>query len=87
MKLWKSAVVIPLFALLVCGAWPQNQPQAPANNKSVDDLGLQVQDQSKDQKDDQNHNQPQTSPPQPPAGEGARASRFASLSSFRFFSM
>jgi hypothetical protein len=75
MKSWKSAVVIPLFALLVCGAWPQNQAQTPANNKSVDNLGLQVQDQSKDQKDDQNHNQPQTSPSQPPAGEGARATQ------------
>ena len=55
MKLWKSAVVVLLFALLVRGAWPQTQPQPPANNKTLDNLGLQV------------HDQPQTQPAQPPA--------------------
>ena len=59
MKLGKSAVVVLLFALLVCGAWPQNQPPPPASN-NLDKLGLQVQDQS------------QPSPAQTPAGEGAR---------------
>jgi hypothetical protein len=62
MKLWKSAVVVLLFALLVRGAWSQNQPQAPANNKDLDNLGLQVQVQ--------NHDQPQTAPAQnPPSAE------------------
>jgi len=62
MKLWKSAVVVLLFALLVCGAWSQNQPQAPANNKNLDNLGLQVEVQ--------NHDQPQTAPAQnPPSAE------------------
>jgi len=66
MKLWKSAVVVLLFAWLACGAWSQDQPQAPAGNKNVDNLGLQVQDQSKAQ----NHDQPQTAPAQnPPAAE------------------
>jgi len=60
--LWKSAVVVLLFALLVCGAWSQNQPQAPANNKNLDNLGLQVEVQ--------NHDQPQTAPAQnPPSAE------------------
>ncbi len=71
MKLWKSTVVILLFAWLVCGAWSQDQPPAPADNKNLDtvDLGVQVQDQ--------NHDQPQTAPVQPPAGEGARATQAA----------
>jgi len=73
MKLWKSIIVVLLFALLVRGAWSQ----APANNKSVDNLGLQVQDQSKAQ----NQDQPQTAPPQAPAGEGARATQEATVSS------
>ena len=67
MKLWKSTVVVVLFALLVCGAWSQNQPQPPANKKNLDNLGLQVEDQ--------NHDQPQTAPAQAPAGEGARATQ------------
>src|SRR5450631_443824 len=67
MKLWKSAVVVLLFALLVRGARSQNQPQVPANNKNLESLGLQVEDQ--------NHDQPQTSPPKTPAGEGARATQ------------
>ena len=58
MKLWKSAVVILLFALLACGAWSQDQPQAPANSKNLDNLGVQVEDQ--------NHAQP-TAPAQNPA--------------------
>jgi hypothetical protein len=74
MKFWKSAIVVLLFTLLVCGAWPQNEPQSrpqtPANNKTVDNLGLLVQDQSNDQNQDQ-----QTAPPQLPAGEGARATQ------------
>ncbi len=69
MKLWKSTVVILLFALLVCGAWSQDQPQAPANNKNVDNLGVQVQDQT------QNQDQPRTAPAQTRAGEGARATQ------------
>ncbi|MFZ0798115.1 MAG: hypothetical protein WCA13_03685 [Terriglobales bacterium] len=76
MKLWKSAIIVPLFTLLVCGAWPQNQPQAPANNRTIDNLGLQVEDQGKDQSNAQNHDQ-QTAPPQTPAGEGARATQAA----------
>ncbi len=69
MKLWKSTVVILLFALVVCGAWSQGQPQAPANNKNVDNLGVQVQDQN------QNQDQPQTAPAQTRTGEGARATQ------------
>jgi hypothetical protein len=69
MRLWKSTVAILLFALLGCAAWSQDQPQAPANNKNVDNLGVQVEDQ----KDGQSHDQPQTAPAQTPAGEGARA--------------
>jgi hypothetical protein len=72
MKLWKSAILV-LFTLLVCGAWAQDQPQTPANNKNVDNLGLQVQGQSNDQSNDQNPNQPQTAPPQAPPGEAAQA--------------
>src|SRR5208282_5449606 len=45
----------------------------PANNKNVDNLGLQVQGQSNDQSNDQNPNQPQTAPPQAPPGEAAQA--------------
>jgi hypothetical protein len=84
MKFWKSAIVILLFTLLVCGAWPQNQPPpassntASSNTKTVDNLGLEVQDQnndqSKDQSSDQNRDQ-QTVPSQTPAGEGARATQ------------
>jgi len=69
MKLWKSAVVVLLFALLVRGAWPQTQPQPPANNKTLDNLGLQV------------HDQPQAEPAQAPAGEGARATQETIVSS------
>jgi hypothetical protein len=72
MKLWKVAVFV-LFAVLICGAWSHDQTQAPANNKSVDNIGLQVANQTNDQKDNQNQAQRQTAPPQPPAGEGARA--------------
>ena len=71
MKLWKFAVAVLLFALMDCGAWSQSQPQPAANNNTVDNLGLQIQDQSSDQ----NHDQPQTAPPQAPAGEGARATQ------------
>jgi len=61
MKLWKSTVVILLFTLLVCGAWSQDQPQAPAHSKNLDNLGVQVEDQ--------NH-APQTAPAQnPPSAE------------------
>jgi hypothetical protein len=77
MKWWKTAVVVLLFALLVRGAWSQDQPQAPANNKNVDNPGLQVQDQSKAQ----NQDQPQTAPAQAPAGEGARATQETTVSS------
>ncbi len=61
MKLSKSAVVVLLFALLVCGAWSQDRTQPPTNNKNLDELGLQVKDQNRDQ--------PQTTPAQkhPPA--------------------
>ncbi len=72
MKLCKSAIILLLFTLLICGAWSQNQPQAPANNKNVNNLGLQVEVQNKDQTNDQSHNQPQTAQSQTPAGEGAR---------------
>src|SRR5271157_609731 len=61
MKLWKSTVVILLFALLVCGAWSQDQPQAPANSKNLDNLGVQVEDQ--------NHAQPTAPAQNPPAAE------------------
>jgi hypothetical protein len=69
MKLWKSAVIVLLFSLLVCGAWPQNQPQPPTNDKNVDNLGVHVQGQNvqgqgSDQKDSQNHDQAQTAPAQ-----------------------
>src|SRR5258708_39103575 len=56
MKLWKSAVVVLLFALLVGRAWSQNEPQSPTHSNSVDNLSLQVADQ--------NHDQPQTAPAQ-----------------------
>jgi hypothetical protein len=65
MQLWKSAVVVVQFALLVCGAWSQNQSQPTANKKNVDNLGLQVNVQG--------HGQPQTAPTQSPSGETARA--------------
>ncbi len=61
MKLWKSAVVLLLFALLVCGAWSQDQPQAPANSKNLDNLGVQVEDQ--------NHAQPTAPAQNPPSAE------------------
>jgi hypothetical protein len=73
MKLWKSAVVVLLFALLVCGAWSQNQPQPPADNQNLDIAhpGLQAEVQG----------HPQTAPAQPPAGEGARATQETIVSS------
>ncbi len=77
MKLSKSAVVVLLLALLVPGAWPQTQPQAPAGNKNVDNLGLQVETQ----KDGQNQDQPQTAQPQTPPGEGARGTQETIVSS------
>lgn len=41
-----SVVLLFLALLLAGGAWPQtSQPQSPANNKNLDNLGLQVQDQ------------------------------------------
>ncbi len=55
--MWKSTVVILQFAFLVCGAWSQDQPQAPANGKNLDNPGVQVEDQ--------NHAQP-TAPAQNP---------------------
>ena len=76
MKLWKSAVVVLLSALLVRGGWSQNPspPSNPANNnKNLDNLGLQVEDQ--------NHDQPQTAPAQTPAGEGARTTQETTVSS------
>ena len=62
MKVWKSAVVVLLFALLVRGAWSQDQSQPPANNKNLDNLGLQVQNQNHGQ----NRDQPETAPAQNP---------------------
>jgi hypothetical protein len=73
MKLWKSAVVVLLFTLLVREAWSQNQPQPPAPNKNVDNLGLQVEDQ--------NHDQPQTAPTQTPRSEAASAQSETTVSS------
>src|ERR1700682_6186407 len=73
MKLWKSAVVVLLFVLLVGGACSQNEPQPPAHSNSVDNLGLQVEDQ--------NHDQPQTAPAQVSAREGARATQEPTVSS------
>src|SRR3989442_6989978 len=73
MKLWKSAVVVLLFALLVGGAWSQNEPQSPAHSNSVDNLGLRVEDQ--------NHDRPQTAPAQAPAGEGASVTQETIVSS------
>jgi len=74
MKFLKSAIGILLFTLLVSVAWPQNQPPpASSSTKTVDELGLQVQDQTKDrsnQGNDQNRD-PQTAPPQTSAGNGA----------------
>src|SRR5271167_1340646 len=75
------AIVVLLSTLLVCGAWPQSQPQTPANSTTVDNLGLEVQDQSNDQGNDQNHDQPQTATSQTPAGEGARATPETTISS------
>ena len=70
MKLLKSAVVVLLFALLVRGAWSQNQPQSPANNRNVDNLGLQVAGRNQDQ--------PQTAPAQnPPSAETVVSSKEA----------
>jgi hypothetical protein len=74
MKLWKSAVVIFLFASLASGGWSQQSP--PASGKNVDNLGLQVQDQ-KDQS--QNPDRPDA-PVQAPAGEGARATPETTIS-------
>jgi hypothetical protein len=64
MKLWRSAVVVLLFAALVLGAWSQSQPQPSVNGKYIENLGLQVEDQ--------NHDQSQTAPAHAPAGEAAR---------------
>jgi hypothetical protein len=75
MKLWKSAVVIFLFAALASAGWPQQSP--PASGKNVDNLGLQVQDQNKDQS--QNPDRPDA-PPQAPTGEGARATPETTIS-------
>jgi hypothetical protein len=81
MKLWKSAVVIFLFALLASAGWSQQSPSG--SGKNVDNLGLQVQDQSqvqdptKDQR--QNPDRP-PGPPQAPAGEGARATPETTIS-------
>src|SRR5260370_41137875 len=72
MKLWKSAVFVVLFTLLVRGAWSQDQPQPRSNSKSVDNLGLQVEHQ--------NHDQSQTAPAQTPAGEGARPAQDTTVS-------
>src|ERR1700686_1433196 len=78
MKLWKSVLVVLLFALLVGEAWSQSPPQSPANNpannnEQLENLGLQVKDQ--------NHDQPKTAPAQTPAGEGARATQETIVSS------
>ena len=72
MKLWKSVVVVLLFAWLALGAWSQDQPQPPANRKHLDNLGLPVEDQ--------NHEQSQTSPAQNSAGEGARSTQETTVS-------
>ena len=77
MKLWKSTILALLLAFLVftlpvSGA---QQFQPPASHPTVDNLGLEVQDQSRDQAHNQDQEQPQTAPPQPPAGEGARATQ------------
>jgi hypothetical protein len=68
MKLWKSAVVIFLFTLLASAGWSQQSPAG--SEKNVDNLGLQVQDQTKDH--GQNADRPDA-PAQAPAGEGAGA--------------
>jgi len=74
MKLSKSAVVVLFFALLVCAAWSEGQPQAPASDKNVASLGLQAQDQSKAQ----NQDRPQTAPAQnPPPAETTVSSKEA----------
>ncbi|MBZ5664448.1 MAG: hypothetical protein LAO30_07570 [Acidobacteriia bacterium] len=64
MKFWKSVIVVLFFAVLVRGAWTQNQPQPPAGKSNADSLGLQVQDQ------------PQTAPAQnPPSTEPTVSSK------------
>jgi hypothetical protein len=73
MKLWKYAVVVLLFTLLVRGAWSQEPPQSPTHSNTVDNLGLQVEDQ--------NHSQPRTAPAQTPGGEGARNTQETTVSS------
>jgi hypothetical protein len=81
MKLWKSAVVIFLFALLASGGWSQQSPSG--SGKNVDNLGLQVQDQSQVQDPTKDQRQNPDRPPgsaQAPAGEGARATQETTIS-------
>jgi hypothetical protein len=72
MKLWKSAVVVLLFAVLVRGAGSQNPPQSSAANRNLDNdnPGLEAQNQ--------NHDQPQTAPAEnPPSPETTISSKEA----------
>lgn len=72
MKLWKSALVVVQFALLVCGGWSQSQSQSPFENKNLDNRNLVLQVEH------QNHDQPQTAPTQnPPSAEATVSSKEA----------
>ncbi len=79
MKLRKSVVVVLLFAGLVHAGWSQAPPPPSANNKSVDNVGVQVQDQKvQDQKvQDQKDDQPQAAPAQSPSPESTISSKDA----------
>jgi len=46
--------------MLVCGAWSQDQPQAPANSKNLDNPGVQVEDQNQAQPTAPAQNPPST---------------------------
>src|SRR6202051_4728041 len=81
MKLWKSAVVIFLFATLASAGWSQQSPAA--SGKNVDNLGLPVHDQSQEQDPTKDQRQNPDQPPGPPqasAGEGARATPETTIS-------
>jgi hypothetical protein len=75
MKLWKAVIVVPLLGLLVCGSWAQTQSPSAERNQTLDNVGLQVQDQNQpdNQNQNQNHDQPQTTPAPPAAGESDHA--------------
>ena len=64
MKLWKFAAVIFLLISLTSAAWSQ---QPAPNNKNVDNLGLQVQDQAQNKNQDPTQPQPQAPPNAPSA--------------------